>query len=474
MENNDALRITPHPIYIVKLIYPYLTLLIIPIIKGVVGYLTDNKQELPSFFTAEIFLIFIIFAVSLAKLKRMQISISDSIRIKRGLLCRTFYEIGAVRSKVIVVEENPYLSRMGIYRLKIYTEAGNQKKADEDIPIRSRDAKALCKRFGCKGLRFIGRNSSNVFMAASSSSVMAGLLIAAPIVKSVAGVLGKGIKELVPELEKAKGIYTKSTELGLFISIILLVGYSISFGVIILRNIGFKAAIDKRAITLKGGVFPNRSIFFEKSSVNSVCILSPPIMRMVGKCLVKFNSCGYGRSAGELAVLIPCESVFRVDKSLAKMFPNIKAADSGIRPKRVAVFRCVFLPMTLVTVAVVLCELLSRLIYYADTVISLIAVTLGVINIIYIVVRLDTLLNGKFIIDDKFVTMRAKKGISAAKLTAELRDVHCFTLFRTPFDFRKKTCKIKVAVYSKNREKIALSYLSYEKARQYILKSIRQ
>lgn len=457
------ISITPHPFYIAKLMYPYLTLMIIPVLKGAVDYIFKRQHDLPDFFTAELILLAVITAVSYIKLQRMKIIISDSISVSKGLFCRITYEIPRSAASLAVVESNPVLKLFGIYRLKIYTEAGKKSKPDEDIPIRKRDAAELCELYKV-AQKPVERGTplNNIFMAAASSSISTGLFIAAPIVKVAASLLGKSVSSLLPEIADAAGFPENIPDIGWYLSMIVFVGYAVSFSVIVLRHSGFKSVSDSKRITLDAGAFPHRTIFFERKAVTAVSFVSSPLMRLAGRCLVKFSSCGYGKSSGELGVLIPCIKKKNAGVGTAEFLPEFFGVDGGIKPRLRAIGRCFSIPVVL-SLVISFCGSLSAATFAAfGSIIWLVTVILLLIDILYISVRIDALLNGSFQIKNKKLSIRTRKGFSAVELTVNIENVESVSIIRTPFDRISHLCRVRLRVFNKSNDSVSLPYLPYK------------
>ena len=196
MMNDSGFTVKPHYIYITNLLYPYLTLLIIPVIRGLLQYLFGGKGALSAVLTAEAVLLCVAVFVAVLKLKRIVLFFDRSISVQKGLFCRVSYRIPPSASKVVVLESNPLLKILGAYRLKIYTEAGLRRRPDESILVRRADAARIYAMYKVKGETVRSNTYGEVIMSAALSSSTAGLLLSIPIIKVVLSVLGEEIPSL--------------------------------------------------------------------------------------------------------------------------------------------------------------------------------------------------------------------------------------------------------------------------------------
>lgn len=465
------LKITPHPVYIIKLMYPYLSLLIIPVIKGAIGFINGNIQTTPEFLVAEMLLLSSIILVSFIKYRRFKIFVFDEIEVTRGLFCKIYYKIPKNASQLVVIETNPILSRFNIYRLKIYTETGGRRRPGEDIPIRRRDASGLIEALGPENLpKRIGKNTNNVLMALAASSSAAGLLIIAPVIKITAGIFGKNTTSVLPEIQKTSELLENFEKISVWLTSVLLVGYVISFIVIILRNFGFKSSSDSEIIMLDGGVLPNRKIIFKKRFITAVEVLSPPIMRLLNRCIIKFSCAGYGRSAGELSILIPCIKPDMVKSKINRISPRLTKDTPGVYPSRRVFKRCIFMPFAFFCVLQFFCVIVTNRLPKLKMLIFLIVVILSIFDILFLFVRLNSFLKGKFSVNNGIVTVISNKRLSTVEVMTNVYDVDMFKITRTPFDNALNLCKVSVRVLNKSKDKVSLKFLPFDDTKKLIYK----
>ena len=167
----EKIIIKPHFLYIARLLYPYLSLLIIPVVSGLARYLLGAHQTLSQLLVAEAILLIVAIYLSFLKYKRYLIVFGDSIYVSRGLFCQLTYTIPKAIERIISVEENFILRLFGVYILKIYTDAGASYKADVSIPIKRCDALKINEALKIENGTILKSSlASNLFMALASSS----------------------------------------------------------------------------------------------------------------------------------------------------------------------------------------------------------------------------------------------------------------------------------------------------------------
>lgn len=463
---DNRFTVRPHFIYAANLLYPYLTLLIIPVVRGLMQYLSDGGGALSSYLAAEAVVLSIAVTVAFLKLRRTRLIFNNGINVTKGLFCRVSYRIPPSASKVIVLESDPILHCLGAYRLKIYTESGLRKKPDECIPICKADAYNIYNLFGVKGEAVRSNTKADVIVSAALSSSAAGLLLSIPAVKVTVSLLGESVPSLLPKLRNAGMSLEWLISVGRYLTIALIIGYFVSFTVLLLRNYGFSSSRSNDRIMLNSGRLPHRTVFLNNRSVNAVRTVTAPLMLLTKKCAVKFSSCGYGRRRGEIGLLVPC-----VKPSLAKglvqwLLPDYVTAAERIRPCRKGVRRSMCLPTFMITAsaAAVLAVRRFRPEFFKPAL--LIWLMTAVFAAVLLLMRLYALKNGGFSLSNGMVWIKGLSGLRVNELQCGLKSVHCIRLSQTPFDRRHGHCTVKLRLIGKNRETAAQRYMDYENIRK--------
>ena len=461
--SNKKIIVRPHFVYIFTLLYPYLSLLIIPVIRGVYRYLVGKSSTFSAFLTAEVVMLGIALFAAVLKLKRIKIIISGDVRVEKGLIFKVKYTIPQTVSRVYMLESDPFSRLFGIYRLKIYTEAGTRRRPDERLPISKKTATNLYQELKVEGQAVKSNTLGNVIMSAALSSSMAGFLIAAPLVKSVASLLGNGLTAVLSRI-KSQNVGIEELEvLSKALPLLIFVGYIVSFAVILLRNSGFSSVKSGNRIMLDSGRLPHRTAFLEVTSVNSVKTVTAPLMRLANKCAVKFSACGFGRAKGEIGLLLPCVRTTIADGLTRWLLPQFEQTEALAKPDRRAIKRCVFLLLAFMISAVISATVAYRMVPKLRSVIITFALLIFVVILLWLTARLTVLCKGELSVKGKHYSITGGYGFGTVKLQCSKKNIESITVRRTPFDYRYQHCTVILRTSYKSSDSVKLKYLDYGK-----------
>lgn len=470
---NDKIAVRPHFVYVFTLLYPYLSLLVIPVIRGVYRFAVGQSNTLSAFFAAEVVMLLLAFCAAVLKLKSTKLQLSGDIAVQKGLIFRVRYVIPHNTSKIIMIESDPLSRLIGVYRLKIYTEAGRRRRPDESIPVSRKTAERLFKALKIEGQTVKSNTFGNVVMSAALSSSLTGLLLAFPIVKAIVSFVGEGMTAVLPEVQSKTNVVAEIERLGTALPLVFLIGYAVSFAVLLLRNSGFSSVRSGNRIMLDSGQLPHRTLFLNTRSVNAVKTVTAPLMRLAGKCAVKFSACGFGRSKGEIGLLLPCVKP-QLAKGLTKwLLPQFKAPETTVTPDKKAVKRSVFLPCVALTVTGVAAYAVHT--EYAlptSVLVPFILIALSVV-LLWLAARLLALFKGAFSLDRQRCRIVGQKGFGTVEMLCNKGDVEYIRTMQTPFDLRHRHCSVKVKTSAKNRDTVKVRYLD-QGAVEALLQDISQ
>ncbi len=466
----NKFEIRPHCLYVANLLYPYLTLLIIPVARAFFLYFSNNSETVSAVVGAEAVMLLVAVNVAVLKFKRMRITFDDqkSVHVVKGLFCKISYEIPEEVSKIIVLETNPILVGLGACRLKIYTEAGKKRRADESIPIRRSDAKKLLESYQIKGETVQSNTYSSVVMSAALSSATAGVLLAIPIVKVAVSLLGKSIPSLLPEIHDNQRLYEWFKLAGKFVPLVIVLGYIVSFTVLLLRNYKFSSVRSSRYIMLDAGKMPHRTVLLEARSVKAVKTVKAPLMLLANKCAVKFSACGYGRRRGEIGLLVPCVKPTFANGLIGWLLPQMDFRGQTIGVGRKGVRRCVWLPLIFLLATLTATTVVSTIFPRFKLPLTAVALPIFLFCGVWLAVRLYIARKGGVAFSNKGVWIKYRSNATVNELKCQNDDIESICLRETPFDKRHGHCTLKLRLLDKNRDTATLKYLDKEETRKKI------
>lgn len=459
--DDNKLRIKPHWSYIANLLYPYLTLLIIPVLRAFYLYFSKESETVSAVVGAEAVMLFVATNVAVLKFQRTRVTFGEekSIHVLKGLFCKISYKIPKSATKVIVLETNPILSVFGACRLKIYTEAGTKRRADEIIPIRRSDAKRLLESYQIEGETVQSNTYSSIVMSAALSSATAGVLLAIPIVKVAVSLLGKSIPSLLPEIHDNQRLYEWFKLAGKFVPLVIALGYVISFAVLLLRNYKFSSVRTRSYIMLDAGKLPHRTVLLESRSIKAVKTVKAPLMLLANKCAVKFSACGYGRRRGEIGLLVPCVKPQLANGLIGWLVPHMDFKGNTIKTNKKGVRRCIWLPLIILTVALVSATVVSAVFPRLKLPVTAVMLPIFLFCGVWLAVRLYIAKHGSVAFSSEGMWIKYRQSATVNELKCKRDDIESICIRETPFDRRHGHCTLKLRLSDKNRDTATLKYI---------------
>lgn len=470
--NESRLRIRPHYLYVANLLYPYLTLLIIPVARAFYLYFSKEAETVSAVVGAEAVMLFVAVNVAVLKFKRTRVVFDHEkgIHVVKGLFCKISYNIPKEASKIIVLETSPILSVFKACRLKIYTEAGTKRRADEIIPIKMSDAKRLLESYRIKGETVQSNTYSSVIMSAALSSATAGVLLAIPMVKVAVSLLGKSIPSVLPQLRDSQRIADWLKTVGKFAPLVIALGYIISFAVLLLRNYRFSSVRSSRYIMLDAGKLPHRTVLLEARSVKAVKTVKAPLMLLANKCAVKFSACGYGRRKGEIGLLVPCVKPQLANGLIGWLAPQMDFKGHAVGIGKKGVRRCVWLPLIFLSIVLAVTTVVSTIFPRFRLPLTAVMLPIFLFCGVWLAVRLYIARHGGVAFSSEGVWIKYRQSATVNELKCRMQDVESICIRETPFDRRHGHCTLKLCLLDKNRDTASLRYLSKDELKNKIFK----
>ncbi|MEG1887140.1 MAG: hypothetical protein RR177_03350 [Oscillospiraceae bacterium] len=463
------LEVRPSRLLIIKYLYPYLSLLIIPVIRGVFTYRTHSW---PRFFIAEALFALFALAVAIAKWHRFHLVVDETqLKIKKGLFYRSEFSLFANDIALIAIDKQPFLSLFSARGLRVYVETGSRRKAHIDIPVNIKAAEYILSIYRNKSSRQVYKGSfgSLFLMSAMVSTAATGLLIMAPIVNRAGKLLGTSYNTILNELNKASeylpNIIPTTARV---ISIVLLLGYLVAFLNSLLRNINFKVYKVSDIMVITAGVLPNRTIILNVPDIKAISVIQNPAMQLLGRYTVKFSMAGYGLAKGESGILLPCVRKGKIEKFINNYLPQFHYEEIQHRPPSRSFGR--FITPSIITALLIIPvqKLLAGILPEFAELIDFCGLISILIAFFYGITRVRQYACGGVTLDST-LNMITGQFYSLVQIRAAKNDVEYFRIIRYPFDRMVRLCRLKIALRCKNRNLLAFSALDYESLRKSLL-----
>jgi len=313
-----------HPLMVLSRIKPFLFVLILPFVRGILQYLTDRTVSSILGIELTVFAVIIIFSVLNCLSFRLRI-IGDTVSVRSGLLFVKRANIKISLLSSVQSEQNVLDTVFGAVTYSINTEAGRRNKSDFRFKLNVRDSREVSRiLYGKKSPERVKFSALRIaILAATTSSAFSGMIIGVPVIKKAGDLLGVAIYDML--FDEITNVSKKFT--AVFppvvntISLILLLGYGVSFGYSLLKYINFRLYLGEDKLEIRSGFFTRSRTSFRKSAVNDVKIEQTPLMNFVRRFAMKVSVGGYGDSKSESAVVMPCGTKSEIKDSFSAFFP---------------------------------------------------------------------------------------------------------------------------------------------------------
>lgn len=467
-----TIEIRPHKCIILSFIYPYSSLLFIPVIRGVLTY--GKGGSLPRFLIGEAIVAVIVVVIAILKWFRFHCFISpESVTIKKGLFYHVEFNIPTEKIGLIALDKSPLLSLVGARGLKIYTESGKKTKAVVDIPIKISDANNVNALYKDETLKQIYHCHlwKVVIMSATVSSAATGLLIAAPIISQIGKLIGASLSEMIlTEItkvsERLSGIIPKAASV---VSLVLMAGYLVSFINALLHNIKFEIFKKDDTLVIDAGIFPHRTIILDLKDIRAISIVQNPVMQILHHYTVKMSISAYGKKKNEVSVLLPAATKKETQEFIQEFLPNWQSEKIDNRPPASSIGRFIIPPILLFLSALPAQWFFSQIFpQFSDLFMFLAYVLMGV-AFIFGASKIRQYIRGGISFGDT-ITMISGRFLSLVELRVKHGDAEYFRVFRYPQDHISGLCRLKIAVRNKNSDKLYFISLNYKTFRKNLLK----
>lgn len=463
-----------HPLMIIRLMRPYVFVLILPLIRALVQYVT--KGEVDGLLTLE--LIALVFVVVMAVLGWRAISITIKGRqmaLKSGVLINQRSVIDISKLSSVSLKQNIVGFMLGSVDCSINTEAGRTNKSDFSLKLSKSDAKRLYKIiYGQEKQAVIKFSAYRIaLLAAATSSAVTGMVVGVPILNKASDLVGVAISDmLLSEINNVSARFDSVfPPVVNTATIILVFAYAASFLASFFKNVNFKIITSPNSIEIRSGVFVRKRTMFKKAKVNNVCFEQTPLMRLLKKYSMRASVGGYGDDRGEKSVVVPVASHNELEESLKKHFPFLSINGESLKPQQTRQslnrFFYIAFVLALFTIAVgTICVITFP--YFDRLIVFLILVLLG-IDAYYASVCYHNYKFGELQLGEHLLAS-GSAGFMVRELYCEKSKIGVIKVIQTPADRRFETCKIKLTVRSEKADSVKVRNIDIKAAKERINK----
>ncbi len=464
-----------HPLMILNFLKPFLFILLIPVVRGLIQYAASGEYD--SILKFEIVLSVVLFVIGLLRWWCFKLILNEekhTITVISGLFFRRTAKINVDRLSSVQTKQNPIEFIFRAVTFRINTEAGNLDKADYEFKLSMKSAKMVSTLLYGKGENKKIRFSlfKIAILAATTSSAFTGMLVGVPLIYRAGNLLEIAISDmLINEINNvSQKIETYFPPVVNAICLVFLTSYLISFLYSLFKYINFRLRLGEDKLEIRSGFFVRTRTAFKKAAINNVRIEQSFLMLLLKRFAMRVSVGGYGESKSRSEVVIPLEKGQEIRKHFAEYLPFFKC-DTGvfIKPRATAVNRSRFLffPTIYFITAVVLAIILGNRFDDFDRFALFCLWVVGVLIIIHAWFCLFECFKGKVDFGEN-VFIRSRKGFKTCELYCPKENVGEIKLVRFPADMWHHTCRLRITVRSERADSLRVRHLDYETVKKTV------
>ena len=238
---------------------------------------------------------------------------------------------------------------------------------------------------------------------------------------------------------------------GIAVSIIIGVGFLISFAENILRHINFTAGRRGKCIIISAGLIVKRMYCINSRRVNIADMRQNLLMKFFGITSVHVNCTGYGKRKNEFPVFVPICSIRRINdgKSVRKLssvmemlLPDFSGAGSYINPRTTYIMRFIMPPALAVYGILLLGMVLMIMFPHWYSLIWFMSILLEIPAIWLVFVKACAYCTNGINITDKSVCAKYSVWYSFHTITVPLERVAEIRITQTIFQRMNRSCDV--------------------------------
>ena len=454
-----------HPLMILKFIKPILFILILPIIKAVIQYFKDGT--IGSFIAFEVLVFGLILFYGIMSCRAFKVYVDDkTVTVKRGFLIKQIAKIKREQISSVNSTQNPIEAIFGAVNYSINTEAGTINKADFDFKVSVNKAHELSDILlgneEVSKVRFAALKVA--IMAAATSSAFSGMLIGVPILNRAGKLLGIGLEEMFEEITHiSERMETAVPPIVNLITLVILIGYAISFGYSFIKYINFRIFFGDDKLEVRSGFFVKARTAFKKKAIRNVLIIQTPIMSLLKRYSIKVSVGGFGENKSESQVVVPAASGKELKTEFFRYFSFLDAEGCTIRPlqNRDNKLRFMGWPILYMGIATAVFVTLGFVFVDFTRLFVFSGVITAIILLYYGYICLYEYKNAKLILGEN-ICIESVKGFRTCRLYCQRKNIGQIMITRFITDKFFGTCRLRIIISSEGGDNIRIRHIKYD------------
>lgn len=457
--------IKAHPAMMFRFVKPFLFVLIIPVIKGVVQYLL--YEEVTGVLFWELLALSLLTVFALLNLKSFKILVQDNrLTVERGAVFHRSAEISFKKVSSIVARRNILDFIFGSVTVQINTEAGRVNTPDFQLKLSKANFSRLYTTiYGEQQSVPIKFSPVKIALqAAVASSAVTGLVVGVPVIHQIGKTLGFTIGEMFfdPINNASHRFNTYMPPVVNAVTIVLLACYGISFIASFFKNIGFSLRNTKEKMQIESGFFVKKRTIFRKDCVNALFLEQRPLMRLFRVYCFCASVAGLGMGKKEWAIIMPAAPKGELKEMLSVFFGDLLPKGVSLKAPRSYKNgrRFLFLPTLFCCIIIATAIIEGVLLPDFLNIIILMNLLLLLTAIYYGNVCLTDYRSAEIIFGEN-IYAQSSNFISRREIYCKKEKIGILKISRTPADRYYNTCKVKITVRSESAKSLRIKNLDH-------------
>lgn len=461
-----------HPLMLVRLLKPFLFVLVLPVLEGAVQYLT--RRSFSHFFILELLAVSLILLLSFLRWRRFRFSVDErELTVCQGAFFREKTVIPLGRLSAVTLCRNPFDTLFSAVTVAVSTEAGMPGRADYEFKLSRRDGEELLRRLYGDELRAAVRFSTGrlAASAALTSSAVTGLVIGVPLLDRLGKVFGRAYSRMLfDEINSVSGKFnTYFPPIFNAVILVLLIAYAVSFVYSFIRALNFRLFAGKERLEVHSGLFVRRRAVFQRDAVRDISVEQTLPMYLAHRYMLCVTVAGFDTSRDGRAVVIPCCAADELNGDPADGLPFFSQSGRELRPARgrASLLRFLRVPLAAACGLAVLTLIAMLTVPYFERFILLVSAVLLLFDCYAALYFRYGYRFGRLRFGETLY-VRAARGFGFCELYIPRENVGIIRLTRGHADRRRGTCNVRVTVRSERGNRLRVWHLDYRAVRENI------
>ena len=344
-----------HPVTILRYLWKFLFLLIVPVIRGFLSALTGGFIAWLNGAWMDVLIVALIVALAVLKWRCFKYFMDiDTLYYTSGIFFQQETAIPIHRISALTVLRPFWLRPFGVARVRVDTLARAPGKADLELYLSAGEAEQLMTlrrapaveredaaaeyRPGLRGIIFLSLFTSNSFL---------GIVFISTFISQAGKLLGRELNALLlvtfERLSRLIAFGLPPVLAG--VALALVGGWLVAFAYNLLQAKNLYTRRTASTLHMGGGVLVERECSLLLEDLSFVDIRQSLLTRALGLYSVFVSGIGLGKDRADNPVVVPFSTRADALKKLRLLLPEYAPAERRLRPNAGAIFKFILVPL---------------------------------------------------------------------------------------------------------------------------------